>query len=64
MYERFYAYLKNIFKKVFLDEINLPEAIARNQALKENVFMMIMCVQLKIPLFIIGKSFDFKLKFY
>ncbi len=40
---------------MFLDEINLPEAIARNQALKENVFMMIMCVQLKIPLFIIGK---------
>ena len=38
-----------------MDEINLPEAIARNQALKENVFMMIMCVQLKIPLFIIGK---------
>ena len=41
--------------QVFLEDIQLPDAIARNQALKENVFMMIMCVELKIPLFIIGK---------
>jgi hypothetical protein len=39
----------------FLDEINLPDAIAKNQALKENIFMMLICVELKIPLFIIGK---------
>ena len=45
----------NYCYEIFLDEINLPDAIARNQALKENVFMMIMCVELKIPLFIIGK---------
>ena len=45
----------NYCYEVFLDEINLPEAIARNQALKENVFMMLMCIELKIPLFIIGK---------
>ena len=41
--------------EVFLDEIDLPTAIARNQALKENVFMMLICIELKIPLFIIGK---------
>lgn len=41
--------------EVFLDEINPPEAIARNQALKENIFMMLICVELKIPLFLIGK---------
>lgn len=41
--------------EVFLDEISLPDAIARNQALKENIFMMLICVELKIPLFIIGK---------
>ena len=33
----------------------MPSAIARNQALKENVFMMLICIELKIPLFIIGK---------
>ena len=41
--------------QVFLEDIQLPDAIAKNQALKENVFMMIMCVELNIPLFIIGK---------
>lgn len=41
--------------EVFLDEIHLPDAIARNQALKENIFMMLICIELKIPLFIIGK---------
>ena len=32
-----------------------PDHIARNAALKENLFMMYVCIQLKIPLFIIGK---------
>ncbi|CAF0824304.1 unnamed protein product, partial [Brachionus calyciflorus] len=41
--------------EIFLDEIHLPDAIARNQALKENIFMMLICIELKIPLFIIGK---------
>lgn len=40
---------------IFLNEIKLPDAIARNQALKENIFMMLICIELKIPLFIIGK---------
>ena len=29
--------------------------IAHNTALKENVFMMVVCIELRIPLFIIGK---------
>lgn len=29
--------------------------VAKNKALKENVFMMIVCVQNRIPLFLIGK---------
>ena len=45
----------NTCYEVFLDEIKLPDAIARNQALKENIFMLLMCIELKIPLFIIGK---------
>ena len=41
--------------EAFLNEIKLPDAIARNQALKENIFMILICIELKIPLFIIGK---------
>ena len=40
---------------VFLDEIDLAENIAKNQALKENVFMMVICIELRIPLFLVGK---------
>lgn len=40
---------------VFLDGVDLGPNIARNQALKENVFMMVICVELRIPLFLVGK---------
>lgn len=40
---------------VFLDEVTLNKNIARNSALLENVFMMIICIELRIPLFIVGK---------
>ena len=40
---------------VFLDQVQLGENIARNQALKENVFMMVVCIELRIPLFLVGK---------
>jgi hypothetical protein len=49
---------QNIFLRcqdVFLDEVELGPNIARNQALKENVFMMIVCIELRIPLFLVGK---------
>ena len=35
--------------------MKLPPNIARNTALRENVFMMIICIELKIPLFLVGK---------
>ena len=35
--------------------MKLGEKIACNQALKENVFMMVVCVELGIPLFVVGK---------
>ncbi|XP_071137105.1 E3 ubiquitin-protein ligase rnf213-alpha-like [Mytilus edulis] len=38
-----------------LDSVKLADNIARNQALKENVFMMIVCIELRIPLFLVGK---------
>ncbi|XP_077981790.1 E3 ubiquitin-protein ligase RNF213-like [Glandiceps talaboti] len=40
---------------VFLDCINLNPNIARNEALKENVFMIIVCLELRIPIFLVGK---------
>ncbi|ESO09860.1 hypothetical protein HELRODRAFT_190307 [Helobdella robusta] len=40
---------------VFLNEIDLASNIARNQALKENLFMMVVCIELRIPLFLVGK---------
>nr|XP_055971345.1 E3 ubiquitin-protein ligase RNF213 [Sorex fumeus] len=40
---------------LFLDGVALRATIARNLALKENVFMMVLCIELKIPLFLVGK---------
>ncbi|KAL1265130.1 hypothetical protein QQF64_003157, partial [Cirrhinus molitorella] len=40
---------------LFLSGVPLGETIARNNALKENVFMMVICIELRIPLFLVGK---------
>nr|XP_034331576.1 E3 ubiquitin-protein ligase rnf213-alpha [Crassostrea gigas] len=40
---------------VFLEIDNLGANIAKNQALRENVFMMVVCIELRIPLFLVGK---------
>ncbi|XP_077184308.1 E3 ubiquitin-protein ligase RNF213 isoform X2 [Paroedura picta] len=45
----------NLIQDLFLSGAPLGETIARNLALKENVFMMVICIELKIPLFLIGK---------
>ncbi|XP_052808603.1 E3 ubiquitin-protein ligase rnf213-alpha-like isoform X2 [Mya arenaria] len=42
-------------QEVFLDNVSLEDNIARNTALKENVFMMVVCIELRIPLFLVGK---------
>ena len=33
----------------------IPENIAKNTALRENIFMMFVCIELRIPLFVVGK---------
>ena len=38
-----------------LNELALRPNIARNAALSENVFMMVVCIELRIPLFVVGK---------
>ncbi|KAL2078388.1 hypothetical protein ACEWY4_026073 [Coilia grayii] len=40
---------------LFLDKIQTRETIAKNMALKENVFLMVVCIELRIPLFLVGK---------
>ncbi|XP_053269183.1 E3 ubiquitin-protein ligase rnf213-beta isoform X1 [Pleuronectes platessa] len=39
----------------FLENIKTRETIAKNIALKENVFLMVVCIELRIPLFLVGK---------
>lgn len=39
----------------FLDSVELADNIAKNQALRENVFMMVVCIELRIPMFLVGK---------
>ena len=40
---------------VMMNEIQLGPNIAKNQALKENIFMMVVCIENRIPLFLVGK---------
>ena len=40
---------------MLLDNMQLGDNIARNAALRENIFMMAICVELRIPLFLVGK---------
>ena len=42
-------------QKAMLNELDLGPNIARNTALSENVFMMVVCIELRIPLFVVGK---------
>ena len=42
-------------QEVLLESMVLGKNIAHNAALRENVFMMSVCVDLRIPLFLIGK---------
>jgi hypothetical protein len=42
-------------QEVLLDNMRLGDNIAKNAALRENVFMMAICIELRIPLFIVGK---------
>ncbi|KAI1884420.1 hypothetical protein AGOR_G00226220 [Albula goreensis] len=45
----------SLMQDLLLNGVPLGETIARNSALKENVFMMVICIELRIPLFLVGK---------
>ena len=38
-----------------MEQLELGPNIACNAALTENVFMMVVCIELRIPLFVVGK---------
>ncbi|KAM6364551.1 LOW QUALITY PROTEIN: E3 ubiquitin-protein ligase rnf213-alpha-like [Pluvialis apricaria] len=42
-------------QEVFLDNLSIPKATACNNALRENIFMMVVCMHLRVPLFLVGK---------
>ena len=42
-------------QSAFLESVSLSNDIAHNEALRENVFMMIVCIEMRVPLFLIGK---------
>ncbi|XP_061741549.1 E3 ubiquitin-protein ligase rnf213-alpha-like isoform X1 [Nerophis ophidion] len=44
-----------IMQDLLLSGVPMADTIARNGALKENVFMMVLCIELRIPLFLVGK---------
>ena len=39
----------------YLDRMELPPGIAKNAALRENVFVMLVCILNRIPIFVVGK---------
>ncbi|RVE59876.1 hypothetical protein OJAV_G00193340 [Oryzias javanicus] len=42
-------------QEIFLQNIQTRDTIAKNIALTENVFLMVVCIELRIPLFLVGK---------
>ena len=42
-------------QQAVMKELKLGPNIACNAALSENVFMMVVCIELRIPLFVVGK---------
>lgn len=38
-----------------MNNVDVSPSIAKNFSLKENIFMMIMCIELRIPLFVVGR---------
>ncbi|XP_062573652.1 E3 ubiquitin-protein ligase rnf213-alpha-like, partial [Saccostrea cucullata] len=45
----------NRCQTILLGNIDLGKNIAKNQALQENLFMMVISIELRIPLFLVGK---------
>ena len=53
--DHFFSSVITTCQDIFIDELKLGPTIAKNDALKENVWMMAICIDLRIPLFLVGK---------
>lgn len=52
--DHFFSHVIKICQDIFIDELKLEQNIAKNDALKENVWMMAICIELRIPLFLVS----------
>ena len=52
--EEIYEVTKNVQESI-LEKMDIPTGVARNTALQENVFLILVCILNKIPLFLVGK---------
>ncbi|XP_028413787.1 E3 ubiquitin-protein ligase RNF213-like [Dendronephthya gigantea] len=50
-----FAAIVRIEEEDYLDRMELPNGTARNAALRENVFVMLVCILNRIPIFVVGK---------
>ena len=46
---------EEVLNEAMLNKLGPERNIARNTALSENVFLMVVCIELRIPLFVVGK---------
>ena len=50
-----FAAILRMEEEDYLDRMELPPGTARNAALRENVFVVLVCILNKIPIFVVGK---------
>ena len=50
-----FAAIVRMEEEDYLDRMELPKGTARNAALRENVFVMLVCILNRIPIFVVGK---------
>ena len=50
-----FAAIVRMEEEDYLDRMELPKGTARNAALRENVFVMLVCILNRIPVFVVGK---------
>ena len=50
-----FANIVNVEGNDYLTRMELPDGIAKNTALRENVFSMLVCILNRIPIFVVGK---------
>ena len=55
IFECLFEEIPKVEQKYIVDNIEMKEGIAKNRALLENIFSLFVCINAKVPLFIVGK---------